>query len=231
MAELIDDSCPGHKPAVALDEWNVKLPPPPGAASMHVQNYTQRDALYVAGMLNAFHRTAPFLKLANIAMLVNVLPLIIKEADKAAAFTPLAFPFILYRRMEKIALECGISSPGFHAAGLGLNIRENEDAPWIDAAATRDESAGRLVIGIINRHPTRRARVQVECEGLAGLEAVKFSTLSVPGGKGPLRGDPVITESSPPKMNGAELRSCSLVLPPASLGLIECEGTALEAGR
>ena len=233
MAAHMDAVRPGHSVGIALDEWNVKLPPPPGARTMHEQEYTLRDGLYVAGMLNVFHRTCRVLRLANLAMLVNVLPAIIRPGEGAsdgvaddpvgasAQFTPLAWPFVLYRSMERLALECRVparaGAASFSAPALGLNISERSGIPWLDVTATRNDQGDRVVVGLINRHPTRRTACTVALRGLAPMKAVRCRSMS---GRSPVSQDVIVRTLRPPRMWGEDL---SIQLAAASLTVVELE--------
>lgn len=165
MAQLIEDVVPEREIGVALDEFNVKLPPEPGARSMHEQAYTLRDGLYVAGMLNAFHRQCDTLQIANLALLVNTLPLIVKPEDGPAYPTPLYFSFKLYSRMESQYLSTAYWSPVYQAERLGSNISDRNQVPYIDFTATRSPNGERVVIGVINRHPLKSGRAMINLKG------------------------------------------------------------------
>lgn len=176
MAGQIASVAPARDIKVALDEWNLWLTPPPGAESMHRLIYTQRDALYVAGMLNVFHRCCSDLTLANLAQLVNVLPLIVTDAQRAVP-TALYFPFRMYREMESIALPAKVSGPAFSSAALG-NIRAHQDVPYLDVTATRDEEAERWVLGLVNRHPERALDVVIRLRGLPRAGGVRAQQMA-----------------------------------------------------
>lgn len=167
MADLIQQIVPGKGIKVALDEWNLWLAPPEGSSSMHGLNYTMRDALYTAGMLNAFQRQSKHLTLANLAQMVNVLPLIVTDDHQSYA-TPIYYPFEMYRHMEPVALDTALDSPFFDSQPLG-NIEAMEKVPYIDVSATCSRSQQRVVLGIINRHSTRRVDLSVRLYGFAEL--------------------------------------------------------------
>ena len=220
MAQLIREVVPDRDIGIALDEWNVKLPPSPGARSMHDLTYTLRDGLYIAGMLNVFHRQCKDLKIANIALLVNTLPVIVKPQDSPAFPTPLYFPFRLYREMESNVLEVTHWSPFFHAEGLGLNITERERVPYLDLTATCSKDRSRLVMGVTNRHPFRKARMMINLRGedpegyrgteawlMSGTDPLAVNTENAPDSIG-------IRKVKPPAVHFAWL---DLELPPASL--------------
>jgi len=178
MARQTEALAPGRPIRVALDEWNLWLAPPPGAVTMHRLIYTQRDALYVAGMLNAFHRCCRTLALANLAQLVNVLPAIVTDDSRAYA-TPLYYPFLMYRQMEKVALHAQVRGPTFDSEALG-NIQAHQGVPYLDVTATRDEAGQRLVLGVVNRHPTLPIEATIHWRGFGPLRTVRAWILAAP---------------------------------------------------
>lgn len=165
MALLIEEVVPDRKIGIALDEYNVKYPPQPEAHSMHEQDYTLRDGLYITGMLNMFHRQCQVLKIADLALLVNTLPVICKPKNGPAFPSALFFPFRLYSHMEKQVLEVITWTPEFAVMGLGLNISPRNNVPYLDLTVTRSEDGRRLTLGIANRHPLREAKIMVNLKG------------------------------------------------------------------
>jgi alpha-N-arabinofuranosidase len=159
LAAQIAALTPSRAIHVALDEWNLWLPPPPGAGSMHQVVYTLRDALYVAGMLNVFHRQCRALAIANLAQLVNVLPLIVTDQRRAIA-TTLYYPFLLYRHMERLALQVKTAVATFDSPPCGT-IGAHQTVPYLDVTATCDADRRRLVLGLVNRHQTRSVKATV----------------------------------------------------------------------
>jgi alpha-L-arabinofuranosidase len=220
MADLVREVLPGEdaeagsgcRPAIALDEWNAKYPPGAGARTMHQQRYTLRDSLYVAGMFHVFHRYSRVMGMANLALLVNALPAVIKDEGRPAALSPVGLPFLLYRKMKGEVLESRVESPRFDAPALGLNISEKKGVPFLDASLTADQERGRFTIALINRHPRRSMAVR-----LAGIPAE-----SLQGSR--LQGNHYLTED-------VEIREVSckagddgkavIKLPPASVTILE----------
>ncbi len=168
LAEFIHLAAPGKGIKVALDEWNLWPAPPEDAVSKHGVQYTMRDALYAAGMLNVFQRQCKNLTLANLAQMVNVLPLIVTNQRQSYA-TPIYYPFEMYRHMEPVAMEVELDSPFYESQALG-NIEAMEKVPYIDVSATKSRSGSRVVLGIINRHPTRRVDLSVRLHGFDDLQ-------------------------------------------------------------
>ncbi len=144
----------------ALDEWNVWLPPKKGETSMHHVTYTMRDALYVASTLAVLFRNSDKVKIANLAQLVNVLPLI-QTNDTTAIATSLFYPFILFSQMFGIPIHCTINSPKFSSKAMGPNISAHENADYLDCLATGDRSQSRIKIILVNRDPMRKMKVEI----------------------------------------------------------------------
>ncbi len=226
MAATIREAAPGRDIGIALDEYNVKFPPGPDARSMHDLTYALRDGLYAAGMLNAFHRQCQNLKIANIALLVNVLPVIVNPENGPAFPTPLYFPFKLYSRMENLALSVTHWSPFFEAEGLGLNINPQDQVPYIDLTATRSEDAARVVVGLTNRHPLKPARLMVYLKG-EEKKTYQATEALLMSGPAPLA---VNTSESPETVGGRQVKPpevrfdwMDVRMPPASLMVVVLE--------
>ncbi len=226
MADLIKNVVPGRKIGIALDEYNVKYPPQPGARSMHDLVYTLRDGLYVAGMLNAFHRQCEDLQIANIAMLVNVLPLIVKPEGQAAFPTPLYFPFLLYSKMESQVLSVKHWSPTFAAQGLGLNISPQPQVPYVDVTVTSAADGSRVVLGLLNRHPLKDASLMIGLKG-EDQKSLKTTESWLMNGPDPLAANTAdapdvvkVTQEKPPALRFGWI-DCRL--PPASLQVLVLE--------
>ena len=168
IAAQIRELVPDKEIGIAFDEWNLWLTPPEGAASMHQVVYTMRDALYAAGMLNVFLRQCGSLKIANLAQLVNVLPLIV-TGEESAYPTPIYHPFVLYQQMEPIALQVRVQGKFYDSEALG-NISALKDIPYVDVAATRNREGSRVVLSIINRHPESRTYIDIELKGFAPMK-------------------------------------------------------------
>lgn len=171
LAEMIQQAAPGRKIKVALDEWNLWLAPPANSKSMHAVRYTMRDALYTAGMLNVFLRQSQHLGLANLAQLVNVLPLIVTDERQSYA-TAIYQPFVMFGHMERMALDAEVTSPTFKSQPLG-NIEAMERVPYIDVSATCSHDVRKVVLGIINRHPTCRVDLSVRLRGFSRIRPTK----------------------------------------------------------
>jgi len=221
-ARLENRSTAGPGISIALDEWNVWLPPAAGARSIHQQRYTMRDALYVAGMLNMFQRQCQTLKLANLAQMVNVLPLIVTDARRAAA-TTLYYPFLLYQAMEPVSLMAVANCPTYTSDSLG-NVEAQRGVPYLDAAATRDWLNRRLAISLVNRHPYRKAHLVTVLRGFDRLKPGRGWQLCTPN---PMAADTLDAPHrvqprpvNPPSRRGDRF---TIELPPASITVLPLE--------
>lgn len=224
LSDQIASLAPHKEIRIALDEWNLWLPAPEGSGSMHEVSYTLRDALYTAGVLNAFHRQCQNLSIANLAQLVNVLPAILTNRDKAFA-TPIYYPFLMYRSMQSQTLAVVCDVEPFDSQALG-NIPAQQKVPYLDLTATSSEDRRRLTLGLVNRHPSRKLRACIAVREPWGngffLRPEKSWLLTGPG---PLaynsfeQPDQVkIIPASLPEVNGDTLK---VELPPCSVSVIE----------
>jgi alpha-N-arabinofuranosidase len=147
-----------------IDEWNIWLPPGERAKSMHQVTFTMRDCLYVAGIINALYRNSALVDIANLAQLVNVLPLIKTTPTKAIA-TAIFFPFVLAAEMEENLLAIKVNSPAFESEGIGKNLLAHQNVPYLDATATQDKEGEAITVLIINRHPEDRMNLTITLSG------------------------------------------------------------------
>jgi alpha-L-arabinofuranosidase len=74
IKSLMDRHDPGHRVALAVDEWGAWYDPEPGSSpGFQQQRSTLRDAMVAALTLNAFHRHTDRVRMTNLALMVNVL--------------------------------------------------------------------------------------------------------------------------------------------------------------
>ena len=212
-----------NKITQALDEWNVWLPPKHGETSMHHVTYTMRDALYVASTLATFYRNSNTVGMANLAQLVNVLPLIQTSSEIAIA-TALYYPFILFAQMFNHVVSSQVSSKTFSNLPMGPNINTHSDVPYLDTVVTMDEKGEKLAAILINRDAIQRMQVTVKFE--PGSTFHPKSTLCIKT-RHPLAAnsfqDPYrvkITDGKPPTSKG---EFWEITMEPASIYFVEFE--------
>lgn len=151
----------GHRILQAVDEWNLWLPPREKNVSMHHVTYTMRDALYFASVLAVFHRKASAVGMANLAQLVNVLPLIQTDAENAIA-TSIFYPFILFSQMQNRILHSTVDCGCFDSPHIDLNMQAHSAVPYLDAIAAASENNEKISMILINRYPLDKLSVTLD---------------------------------------------------------------------
>lgn len=147
----------------AVDEWNLWLPPRAKNVSMHNVSYTLRDALYVASVLITFYKRSHTVGMANLAQLVNVLPLIYTN-DKNAFATALFFPFVLFNQMQPNVIHTDVTCETFDTDQLSINMTAHQNVPYLDELATISDDGRRLTLVLVNRYPINRLRVNIQID-------------------------------------------------------------------
>jgi alpha-N-arabinofuranosidase len=143
---------------------------------MHQVTYTMRDALYVASIINVLFRNYDQVDIANLAQLVNVLPLI-KTDEKTAIATAIYFPFVLAAQLYEYVLPADITSPTFNSESIGANVLAHQNVSYLDVVATQSEDKENLSIMLINRHPEKRMHVVLQLPNNASFLSAKLAEL------------------------------------------------------
>jgi alpha-L-arabinofuranosidase len=105
--------------------------------------------------------------MANLAQLVNVLPLIMTD-DSRAYPTALYGPFWMYQHMQPYALRVETDVATFDSDGLG-NIAAQQKVSYLDVGATSSQDGKRLALGIVNRHLRRPIQASFMLDGFEHL--------------------------------------------------------------
>ncbi len=163
----------------AIDEWNLWLPPREKNVSMHHVTYTMRDALYAAAVLMTFYKHGDTVGMANLAQLVNVLPLIETNAESAIA-TSLFYPFVLFRQMQPDVLPVEISAETFNSREHAINLKAHESVPFIDVLATINADKSILTLLVINRYPFSRVDTEIFLAGATALSPAHALQITAP---------------------------------------------------
>ncbi len=151
----------GSHVRLALDEWNIWWKP----SQTYRAVYTMREALAVAGILNALQRSAHIVEMANIAQLVNVLGLILVDGDDVR-LNAIYHPFRLFaREAGRFLVPVRVEVEKYCAPALG-NIRALDKVPFLDVSATLSAGKDRLAVFLVNRHLHEDMVVDVEWTGL-----------------------------------------------------------------
>ena len=150
---------------VAFDEWNILNNWSDGGKRDDVHKfevpYNLRDALWVAGALNALQRNCRMVRLANLAQLVNVIAPMYTTPEGLLLRT-IYYPLELYaNRSGNIALDVLAVSPSFETRNFGPQ-------KYLDVSATFDEGKRRVTLAVVNR---RKEGDVVGSIDLAGVRA------------------------------------------------------------
>ena len=160
--EIGSKSNDGSELAIAFDEWNCWA----YNAPHHVVDFALRDGLYTAGMFHAFRRQSNVVKLANVSMLVNCLPLI--RVSRFGFFVnPQYLVFKMYMSHQgpsllKCSIECETFPAPEYEAGRAQaigNIR------YLDVSATMSEDRQALYVSVLNLHIADAVEAEIRIEG------------------------------------------------------------------
>lgn len=161
---------------VALDEWNLWWKP----SQLLVPRWTLRDALYVCGMFHCMHRTSDFVKMGNIAQLVNVLGVLSASGDRVYRST-MFYAFELYRGLAgHLRLTTEVECGRFDSPRLG-GIPAMDGVPLLDCSATMGSEKDRLTLFVINRHMTDDITADIAIGGFDPKRQVEIHCLNGPG--------------------------------------------------
>ena len=132
--------------------------------SMHHVTYTMRDALYVTSVLMVFARHCETVGMANLAQLVNVLPLIQTNSSSAIA-TSIFYPFILFSQLQSRIMKSHIESETFSSQYIDLNMQAHTNVQFLDGIASINDSNEKISLLLVNRYPLERMKVSIDIGG------------------------------------------------------------------
>ena len=206
----------------AVDEWNLWLPPREKNVSMHRVTYTMRDALYATSVLMIFLKYGRTVGMANLAQLVNVLPLI-ETSSTSAIPTAMFFPFILAGQMQRNIIHTSVESETYNSKAISINIQAHENIPYLDALASLSDDRQIMTLLLVNRYPANRLTVEIN-PGSAyhrAKNALKLSAKSPGAFNSFEHPDSIkISDGALPKLDKGKL---VVTLAPASVYFVEFE--------
>lgn len=185
----------------------------------------------MATYLNIFVRNCHWVRMANLAQMVNAIAPVV-TTPQAAVTQPIYYPVLLHAQVALAAaadvhVEGPTVSPlanGHHSrwphrvAGLG-------PFSLVDAAATTSDDGRRLALTLVNRSPERPENVEIVLRDLAFDSVVEVRSLTAERGRD-ARVLPDVEgaclEEGSEKPKGSTL---SLTLPPQSFTVIESATT------
>jgi alpha-L-arabinofuranosidase len=211
-------------PRIAYDEWNVWYRTDDGTLE---ERYNFDDALAVATYLNIFIRHCHWVKMANLAQMVNVIAPIVTSAAGAAT-QPIYYPFLLHSEAAlDEAVNVAVAAPAVPAPLFPepdrWHHRLQDLGPFasIDAAATADSERGRISVTIVNRAREACPNVEVRLRDASFNGEARIRILTAGGGT---TGGPVPGLAQVRLENGSEQAKgdrMTLSLPPCSFTAIE----------
>ncbi|MGC8627535.1 MAG: alpha-N-arabinofuranosidase [Acidimicrobiales bacterium] len=208
---------------IAYDEWNVWYRTDDGLLE---ERYSFDDALAVATYLNIFVRNCRWVKMANLAQLVNAIAPVFTSADEACTQT-IYYPFLLH---SSSALDeaCDVwvagpqvTAPKEPAGRWQHRLGDLGPFPIIDAAATTDRAHAKVCVTLVNRQTTDSTEVVVRLRDFAFVGDVAVRALTA----GPPRLSGVLPEVETVKLeestSPARGSDCHITLPPKSFVVLQ----------
>jgi alpha-L-arabinofuranosidase len=168
-------------PRIAYDEWNVWFRTDDGRLE---ERYTFPDALAVATYLNIFIRNCDWVRMANLAQMVNAIAPVVTTPGQAAA-QPIYYPVLLHAAAAlDVAADVHVTGPTVSPLGAGRRsrwpYRVADLGPFavVDAAATTSATGGRLALTLVNRKPDEPETTEVVLRDVAFDGDVRIVTVT-----------------------------------------------------
>jgi alpha-N-arabinofuranosidase len=169
-----------NPPRLAYDEWNVWYRTSDG---MLEERYSFSDALAVGTYLNIFVRNCEWVRMANLAQLVNAIAPIVTTPDTAAV-QPIYYPILLHAQAAlDVAVDAFVSGPVLDLSGVEASSRwphrVADLGPFhlVDVAATASAARDRLALTMVNRSDDA-APVRIELAGSTFAGRVRLRTVT-----------------------------------------------------
>ncbi len=212
-------------PKIAYDEWNVWFRTDDGTLE---ERYTFPDALAVGTYLNIFTRNCDWVRMANLAQMVNAIAPIVTTPETAVT-QPIYYPVLLH---AQAALDLAVD---LYTEGPTVRLPDGADTGrWphriadlgpfavVDAAATVSADRSRIALTLVNRNPGHPETVELTVRDLAFDGPAEIRTVTAGAGSG-----------TPPAIPGIETArveegseatkgpTVQLTLPPLSFTTVE----------
>jgi alpha-N-arabinofuranosidase len=211
-------------PRIAYDEWNVWFRTEDGTLE---ERYNFADALAVGTYLNIFVRNCAWVRMANLAQMVNAIAPIVTTPE-AVAVQPIYYPVLLHAQAAlDYAVDLHLDGPTVGRLEPGRKSRwphrVDDLGPFtlVDAAATASADAGRLALTLVNRDPDRPQDVEIVLRDTAFAQSAEIATVTAADGSAAraLPGvEPAVLTRESAATKGSTL---TLSLPPQSFTLVE----------
>jgi alpha-N-arabinofuranosidase len=213
----------GHEIGVAYDEWNVWFRHMTGGLE---ERYTFADALAVGTYLNIFVRNCDWVRMANLAQMVNAIAPIVTTPE-AAVVQPIYYPVLLHARA---ALDAAVDA---FVDGDTVNPELPPDASrWphhvadlgpftlVDASASVTDHMDRVAVTLVNRGPdAEEVRISLRDYAFGGSATLTTVTEGGDGDRAPLPG--IATAHVEEGTENPKDGTVVLTLPPRSFTVAE----------
>jgi alpha-N-arabinofuranosidase len=217
-------------PRIAYDEWNVWFRNHDDGALE--ERYTFPDALAVGTYLNIFVRNCDWVRMANLAQMVNAIAPIVTTPDTVAV-QPIYYPLLLHAQAAlDLAVDVHVDGPRVsplpsdHRSRWPHRVADLGPFSLVDAAATVSADRDRLALTLVNRNPDQAeiAEIVLRDRAFTGAVTVREVTAEQAGHSREL-----------PGVEGARLREgtetpqregCVVTLPPQSFTAVEAQITS-----
>lgn len=143
-----------RRPRLAYTEWNCRDRAHREMTAAWRPTDTQYrlvDALAVAGFLNALQRQCNVVGLATIAQTINVVGMLVVTPERVVRETVYWALLMQRHHSGPTAVDAWVDCDGYSAEFEGRRVA---GIPYLDVSATRDESARKLYLSVVNRHRT-----------------------------------------------------------------------------
>jgi alpha-N-arabinofuranosidase len=212
-------------PRIAYDEWNVWFRNHDDGALE--ERYGFSDALAVGIYLNIFVRNCDWVRMANLAQMVNAIAPIVTTPDTAVP-QPIYYPFLLHARAAlDVAVDAHVDGPKVdplprdHRSRWPHHVADLGPFDLVDVAATAATDRGRLALTLVNRNPEEAQTVEIVLRDLVFAGATEVTTMTA---------EQAGQARELPDVEGVQLHegtetphggTCVLTLPPSSFTLVE----------
>jgi len=213
-----------HTPGIAYDEWNVWYRTNDGTLE---ERYSFPDALAVATYLNIFVRNCKWVKMANLAQMVNAIAPIV-TSETGSFVQPIYYPFLLHAAAAlDEAIDVHVKSPVVDGPepvpGDRWQYRIADLGPFatIDAAATVDTARSKVAVTIVNRDPSAESSVDVRLLGGTFAGPATVTTMTEGAGAEPSPAPDIGRANVESRSQAAAADRIVVAVPPASFTVIE----------
>ena len=216
-------------PRIAYDEWNVWFRTDDGTLE---ERYSFPDALAVATYLNIFIRNCDWVRMANLAQMVNAIAPVVTTPDTAVT-QPVYYPVLLHAQAAlEVAVDVHTEGPAVSPLGPGHHSRwphrVADLGPFslVDAAATVSADRSRLALTLVNRNPDQPETAEIVLRDHAFDGAVEIRALTAGGERDgrPLPGIEGVHLAEGSETPRAE--TITLTLPAQSFTVVEAATTS-----